>query len=76
MRFRSSGGYDSNDGAPHRVGNEQHSAVDQADGVESQLAGDIETEIQYRLQGSQVLVPSPRYRMCNGKLFTLLHVSL
>jgi len=42
MRLRSSGGYDPNDGAPHRIGDEEHSPVDNADRVETQLVGCIE----------------------------------
>src|SRR2546423_13570026 len=38
MRLRSSRGYDADDVASHRVANEEHSAVDQADGVEAQPA--------------------------------------
>jgi hypothetical protein len=39
MRRRSSGGYDANDVVPHHVGNEQHSAIDNANGVETKFAG-------------------------------------
>jgi hypothetical protein len=42
MRFRSSGGYEPNDGIPHRVGDEKHSAVYHFYGVEAQLVGGIE----------------------------------
>src|SRR5579863_4061948 len=42
MRLRSSCGYDASDIAPHRVGDEEHSPVDQTDRVEAQLAGGIE----------------------------------
>src|ERR1700730_1963823 len=42
MRLRSSRGYDTNDGAPHRVGDKKHAAVDQADRIETQLVGRIE----------------------------------
>src|SRR5437588_6384522 len=42
MRFRSSCGYDANDVASQRAGDEEHSAVDQADGVEARLSGGIE----------------------------------
>jgi hypothetical protein len=37
MRLRSSRGYDANDIIPHRVGDEQHPTVNQADRVEAQL---------------------------------------
>src|ERR1700691_4259327 len=42
MWVRSSGGYDANDLASHRISDEEHSAVDQSDGVEAQLAGGVE----------------------------------
>ena len=42
MWLRSSGGYDANDVASHRIGDEKHSAVDQSDGVETQLARGID----------------------------------
>src|SRR5260370_12295300 len=42
MRFRSSGGYDADDVVPHRVGHEQHSPVDQTNGVEARFASGIE----------------------------------
>src|SRR5260370_17130297 len=42
MRLRSSCGYDANDVVPHRIGDEEHSAVDQADSVEAQLASAVE----------------------------------
>src|SRR5882672_5580715 len=41
MRFRSSGGNDANDVAPHGVGDEKHAAVDQADHIEPQLTSGI-----------------------------------
>jgi hypothetical protein len=41
MRLRSSGGYNTNDLAPHRAGDEDHPAVDQANSVETQLASGI-----------------------------------
>jgi len=39
MRLRSSDGYDANDVVPHHVDNEQHSAIDKANGVETKFAG-------------------------------------
>src|SRR5438132_9475346 len=42
MRFRSSGGYDANDRPSHRVGDEEHSGVDHANCVETQLVGGVE----------------------------------
>src|SRR5258705_6669923 len=42
MRLRSSCGYDASDLVPHRIGDKQHSPVDQTDSVEAQLAGGIE----------------------------------
>src|ERR1700730_5233463 len=42
MRLRSSGGYDANDIASHRLGDEEHSAVHQTNSVETQLASGIE----------------------------------
>jgi hypothetical protein len=42
MRFCPSGGYDANDRAPHRAGDEKHSAVDLANSIAAQLVGDIE----------------------------------
>lgn len=42
MRLRSSCGDDANDLASHRAGDEEHSAIDQADHVEAQLARRIE----------------------------------
>src|SRR5687768_16907349 len=42
MRLRSSCGYDASDVAPHRIGDEEHSAVDETDSAESQLATSIE----------------------------------
>jgi hypothetical protein len=42
MWLRSSGGYDTNDVASHRTGDEEHSAVYQSDGVEAQLASGVE----------------------------------
>jgi len=38
MRLRSSGGYDADDVAPQRVGDKEHAAVDQPDGVEPPFA--------------------------------------
>jgi hypothetical protein len=38
MRLCPSGGNDTNDCPSHRVSDEEHPAVDQADGVEAQLA--------------------------------------
>jgi hypothetical protein len=38
----SSCGYDANDVAPRRIGDEEHSPIDQIDGVEAQLASGIE----------------------------------
>src|SRR5271165_7302953 len=37
MQLRSSGGYDADDVASHRVSDEEHPAVDQADSTETQL---------------------------------------
>src|ERR1700736_5319306 len=42
MRLRSSCGYDANDVASQRIGDEEHSAVDQTDGVEARLASGVE----------------------------------
>src|SRR5712671_2210174 len=42
MRLCSSCGYDANDVVPHRIGDEEHSAVDQADSVQAQLASVVE----------------------------------
>jgi len=42
MRLCSSGRYDANDIASHRVSDEDHSAIDQTEGVETQLSGGIE----------------------------------
>src|SRR4051812_47116166 len=42
MRLRSSCGYDTSDVAPHRIADEEHSPIDQTDGVEAQLAGGIQ----------------------------------
>jgi len=42
MRFRSSCGYDADDVASHRAGDEEHSAVDQTNSVEACLAGGTE----------------------------------
>ena len=52
MRLRSSRGYDTNDGAPHRVGDKKHAAIDQTDSVESQFVGSLKiVELDYvRLQ--------------------------
>src|SRR5205085_5292593 len=41
MRLRSSGGYDADHVALHRVGHVQHSAVDKTDCIETQFAGSI-----------------------------------
>ena len=40
--LRSSGGYDTNDVASHGVGHEEHPALDQANRVETQLAGRVD----------------------------------
>jgi len=42
MRLRSSRGYDTDDVTSHRVGDEEHSAVDQTDSIEANLAGGME----------------------------------
>src|SRR6516164_9483430 len=42
MRLRSSGGYDAHNVAPYRVSDEEHSVVDQTNGIKTQLAGGIE----------------------------------
>src|SRR5208283_484601 len=42
MRLCPSGGYDANDRPPHRVGDEEHPAIDQADSVEAKLVGGVE----------------------------------
>jgi hypothetical protein len=42
MRLRSAGGYDPNDVASRRMGQEEHSPIDQTDCVEAQLASGIE----------------------------------
>src|SRR5258708_7762850 len=42
MRLCPSGGYDANDRPSHRVGDEKHSAFDQADSIEAQLVDRIE----------------------------------
>src|ERR1700730_14735046 len=42
MRLRSSCGYDADNLAPHCIGDEEHSAVDQTDGIKAQLATVIE----------------------------------
>jgi|SRR5580692_12197131 hypothetical protein len=42
MRLRSSCGCDANDVAPRRIDDEEHSPIDQTDGVEAQLASSIE----------------------------------
>jgi hypothetical protein len=42
MRLRSSCGYDPNCLASHRVGDEEHSAVDQTDSVKAQLTSGVE----------------------------------
>jgi hypothetical protein len=42
MRLGSSGRYDADDVASNGVGHKQHSAIDQADGIEAGLAGSIE----------------------------------
>ncbi len=48
MRLRSSGGYDANDGVSHRVSDEEHLTVDQADSIETRLASRIEIiELDY-----------------------------
>jgi hypothetical protein len=42
MRLRSSDGYDADDLASHRVSDEEHSAVDQANSIETQSASDLD----------------------------------
>jgi predicted ATP-grasp superfamily ATP-dependent carboligase len=42
MWLRSSRGYDTNNGAPHRVGDKKHSAIDQTNRTETQLIRSIE----------------------------------
>src|SRR5208282_6838241 len=42
MRLRSSGGYDADDVASHRVSDEEHPAVDQTNSIETRLASGVE----------------------------------
>ena len=56
MRLRSSGGYNTNDVAPHRVGDEEHPAVDQANSVETQLASGIAVIELRRRQSNHVRI--------------------
>jgi len=42
MRLCPSGGYAANDRPSHRVGDEKHSAIDQADSMEAQFVGRTE----------------------------------
>src|SRR5215216_7333567 len=49
MRLRSSRGYDANDIAPHRIGDEEHAAVDKTNCIEARLAGGTEiVELDHR----------------------------
>jgi len=41
MRLRSSGRYDANDVASHRASDEEHSAIDQTDSIETRFASGI-----------------------------------
>jgi nitrogen fixation-related uncharacterized protein len=67
MWLRSSGGYDANDVASHRLDDEEHSAVYQSDGVEAQLASGVEViELDYvRIQELSRLFES-RHRAYSG----------
>src|SRR5579859_2121699 len=73
MRLRSSCGYDASDLAPHRVGDEEHSPIDQTDRVEAQLAGGVEIikldHIGSRNTFAAVWEPTLRWRPC-GRLRT------
>jgi hypothetical protein len=68
MRLRSSCGYDANDVAPHCIGDEEHSPVDETDRVEAQLASGIDIIKLDHIGGPRT--PSPpsgsRCRACSG----------